>query len=76
MNEERRKELAMRTIYVKGFPKEATLDEILKYFRQFDDVENIIMRKYLDRQSKKRIFKGSVFATFKTKEQVFDLIFN
>ncbi|XP_045458874.1 la protein homolog [Melitaea cinxia] len=69
MNEERRKELAMRTIYVKGFPKEATLDEILKYFRQFDDVENIIMRKYLDRQSKKRIFKGSVFATFKTKEQ-------
>lgn len=69
MNEERRKEIATRTIYVKGFPKEASLDEILKYFRQFDDVENIIMRRYLDRQSKKRVFKGSVFATFKTKEQ-------
>lgn len=76
MNEERRKEIGARTIYVKGFPKEASLDEILKYFRQFDDVENIIMRRYLDRQSKKRVFKGSVFATFKTKEQVFDLIFN
>ncbi|XP_050362195.1 la protein homolog [Nymphalis io] len=69
MNEERRKELTSRTIYAKGFPKDASLDDILKYFKQFEEVENIIMRKYQDRQTKKRIFKGSVFATFKTKEQ-------
>lgn len=69
MNEERRKELADRTIYAKGFPKDSLLDDLLKYFSQFEDVENVIMRKYDDRASKKRLFKGSVFATFKTKEQ-------
>ncbi|CAH0726291.1 unnamed protein product, partial [Brenthis ino] len=69
MNEERRKELAARTIYAKGFPKDSNLDDLLKYFKQFDEVENIIMRRYQDRQTKKRLFKGSVFATFKTKEQ-------
>ena len=70
MNEERRKELSSRTIYAKGFPKDSVLDDLLKFFKQFEEVENIIMRRYLDRQSKNRVFKGSVFATFKTKEQV------
>ncbi|XP_041976086.1 la protein homolog [Aricia agestis] len=69
MNEERRKELLARTIYAKGFPKDISLDELMKFFKQYDEVENIVMRKYQDRQTKKRIFKGSVFATFKTKEQ-------
>ncbi|PZC80276.1 hypothetical protein B5X24_HaOG214975 [Helicoverpa armigera] len=69
MNEERRKELSNRTIYAKGFPKDSTLDELLKHFRQFETVENIIMRKYQDRSSKKRLFKGSIFVTFKTREQ-------
>ena len=70
MNEERRKELSSRTIYAKGFPKDSsTLDDILKFFKQFEEVENVIMRKYTDRASKKKLFKGSVFATFKTKEQ-------
>lgn len=70
MNEERRKELSSRTIYAKGFPKDSTLDDILKFFKQFDEVETIIMRKYSDRASKKKLFKGSVFATFKAREQV------
>ncbi|XP_068621098.1 la protein homolog [Battus philenor] len=69
MNEERRKEMVARTIYAKGFPKDSTLDDLLKFFKQFDEVENVIMRKYQDRQTKSRHFKGSVFATFKTKEQ-------
>ncbi|XP_034841098.1 la protein homolog [Maniola hyperantus] len=69
MNEERRKELTARTVYAKGFPKDTNLDDILKFFKQFEEVENVIMRRYQDRQTKKRIFKGSVFATFKTKEQ-------
>ncbi|CAG9567509.1 unnamed protein product [Danaus chrysippus] len=69
MNEERRKELVSRTIYAKGFGKDTSLDDILKYFKQFEEVENIIMRKYQDRKTKERIFKGSVFATFKTKDQ-------
>ncbi|XP_038206813.1 la protein homolog [Zerene cesonia] len=69
MNEERRKELTARTIYAKGFPKDSTLDDILQFFKQYDLVENVIMRRYQDKQSKKKLFKGSVFATFKTKEQ-------
>lgn len=74
MNEERRKDLTSRTIYAKGFPKDAVLDEILEFFKQFEEVENIIMRRYQDRQSKKKLFKGSVFATFKTKDQVGHLV--
>lgn len=69
MNEERRKELTNRTIYAKGFPKESTLDDLLKHFKQYDHVENIIMRKYQERSTKKRMFKGSAFITFKTREQ-------
>ncbi|KAJ8729678.1 hypothetical protein PYW08_001259 [Mythimna loreyi] len=69
MNEERRKELSNRTIYAKGFPKDATLDDLLKHFKKYDQVENIIMRKFQERSSKKRMFKGSVFITFKTREQ-------
>ncbi|CAH0749240.1 unnamed protein product [Diatraea saccharalis] len=69
MNEDRRKELMARTIYAKGFPKDASLDDLLKYFKQYEEVENIIMRRYVDKSTKKRMFKGSVFATFKTKEQ-------
>ncbi|XP_047987033.1 la protein homolog isoform X2 [Leguminivora glycinivorella] len=69
MNEERRKEVQGRTVYAKGFPKDAALDAILTYFKQFEEVENVIMRRYQDNKTKKRLFKGSVFATFKTKEQ-------
>ncbi|CAH0700850.1 unnamed protein product [Spodoptera exigua] len=69
MNEERRKELSSRTVYAKGFPKESTLDDLLKHFRQYEQVENIIMRKYQERSSKKRLFKGSIFLTFKTRAQ-------
>ncbi|XP_063617925.1 la protein homolog [Cydia splendana] len=69
MNEERRKEVQGRTVYAKGFPKDALLDDVLKYFKQFEEVENVIMRRYQDNKTKKRLFKGSVFATFKTKEQ-------
>ncbi|XP_047507192.1 la protein homolog [Pieris napi] len=74
MNEERRKELTARTVYAKGFPKDALLDDILKFLKQFEEVENVIMRKYQDRQTKNKIFKGSIFVTFKTKEHATKLI--
>ncbi|XP_049871488.1 la protein homolog [Pectinophora gossypiella] len=69
MNEERRKELLSRTIYAKGFAKDAQLDDLLKFFNEQGEVENLIMRRYLDRATKNRLFKGSVFVTFKTKEE-------
>ncbi|KAL4709992.1 hypothetical protein ACJJTC_015970 [Scirpophaga incertulas] len=74
MNEERRKEYMSRSVYVKGFPLTATLDDLLKYFNDFEGVEHIFMRKYIDKQSKTRKFKGSVFVQFKTREQAEKLI--
>ncbi|GBP32171.1 La protein homolog [Eumeta japonica] len=69
MNEDRRKELTSRTVYAKGFPRDSTLDDLLLYFKEHGEIENVIMRRYLDKNTKKRLFKGSVFATFKNKEQ-------
>lgn len=69
MNEERRKALMSRTVYAKGFPLDAKLDSILDFFKDYEFVENVIMRTYLDKLNKKYCFKGSVFATFATEEQ-------
>uniref|UniRef100_UPI00398EB093 lupus La protein isoform X2 n=1 Tax=Pristiophorus japonicus TaxID=55135 RepID=UPI00398EB093 len=48
-----------RSVYVKGFPTSATLDEIKDWFDENGHVENIQMRRTLQRQ-----FKGSVFVVF------------
>lgn len=70
-NEETRKEIYSRTVYVKGFAPEAgtEMSELLEFFEPFEKVTNIVMRKYHDKATKKYLFKGSVFATFATKEQ-------
>lgn len=70
-NEETRKEIYARTVYVKGFaPEDGTeMSELLAFFEPYDKVTNIVMRKYHDKATKKYLFKGSVFVTFATKEQ-------
>lgn len=69
-NEERRKELMTRTLYLKGFPvQDTTLDKLLDFFAQHSTVENVQMRSYKDKATNKFVFKGSVFATFPTKEK-------
>ncbi|XP_046999533.1 la protein homolog [Schistocerca americana] len=69
-NEERRKELMTRTLYLKGFPvQDTTLDKLLDFFAQHSTVENVQMRTYKDKATNKFVFKGSVFATFPTKEK-------
>ncbi|XP_055593092.1 la protein homolog [Uranotaenia lowii] len=70
-NEETRKEIYSRTVYVKGFPpQEATqINELIEFFEPFEKVTNVVMRKYHDKATKKYLFKGSVFVTFATKEQ-------
>lgn len=70
-NEETRKEIYARTVYVKGFaPEEGTqMSELLEFFEPYDKITNIVMRKYHDKATKKYLFKGSVFVTFATKEQ-------
>lgn len=43
------------------------MDELLKFMSQQGSIENIIMRKTI--AGSPRLFKGSIFATFKTKEE-------
>ncbi|XP_055931736.1 lupus La protein homolog isoform X2 [Argiope bruennichi] len=53
-----------RTLYVKGFRKNITLDELLEFFKEHK-VENIFMRRY---PGNNRGFKGSCFVMFETVE--------
>ncbi|KAL1124203.1 hypothetical protein AAG570_001973 [Ranatra chinensis] len=69
MNEERRKELMCRTVYIKGFPKDSQLSELLDFFAQKWKYENIVMRNYQDKKTKTWNFKGSVFLVFPTVEE-------
>ncbi|KAK2576576.1 hypothetical protein KPH14_005246 [Odynerus spinipes] len=67
-DEEYRKAQEAKTVYVKGFPQNDT--NILKlkaFFKQYEPYENIVMRKYLDKE-KVLHFKGSIFVQFKTLE--------
>uniref|UniRef100_A0A182M090 Lupus La protein n=1 Tax=Anopheles culicifacies TaxID=139723 RepID=A0A182M090_9DIPT len=70
MNEERRQELFARTVYVKGFAPQdgTTMNELVEFFQPYEKVTNILMRKYLDKPTKKYLFKGSLFVTFADKE--------
>lgn len=68
-NEEHRKEVMTRTCYVKGFPLDVDMNALIDFFKDFDKVVNIVMRKFHDKGTKEYKFKGSVFVTFATKEQ-------
>ncbi|XP_062546580.1 la protein homolog [Armigeres subalbatus] len=70
-NEETRKEIFGRTVYVKGFaPEDGTqMSELLEFFEPYEKIVNIVMRKYHDKAMKKYLFKGSVFVTFANKDQ-------
>ncbi|VDN59981.1 unnamed protein product [Dracunculus medinensis] len=51
----------IRTAYVKGFSESTTLDELLRFFNQFGEVANVVMRR---EKNETHTFKGSVFCTF------------
>uniref|UniRef100_A0A8D8CIE4 La protein homolog n=1 Tax=Culex pipiens TaxID=7175 RepID=A0A8D8CIE4_CULPI len=76
LNEEKRKEIYARTVYVKGFaPEDGTqMNELLEFFEPYEKVSNIVMRKYHDKATKKYLFKGSVFVTFANKEQAAEFL--
>uniref|UniRef100_A0A2M4BPY4 Putative rna-binding protein la n=1 Tax=Anopheles marajoara TaxID=58244 RepID=A0A2M4BPY4_9DIPT len=71
LDEETRKEIYTRTVYVKGFAPQdgTTMNELVEFFQPYDKVVNIVMRKYHDKPTKKYLFKGSVFVTFANTEQ-------
>ncbi|KAI2663224.1 hypothetical protein H4Q32_011704 [Labeo rohita] len=56
-NEEYRDAVKHKSIYMKGFPLETTLDEIKEWFADKGTVENVYMRK-----GPQKTFKGSIFA--------------
>lgn len=68
-NEETRKEVISRTAYVKGFPVELEMAELIEYFKAYPKVSHVVIRKYLDKPTKTYKSKGSVFATFSTRDQ-------
>lgn len=63
------KDLSKLSVYCKGFEKEkTTLDNLLDFFGQFDHVINVFMRTWVDKHTKGKKFKGSVFVSFKDRE--------
>jgi lupus La protein len=54
------------TVYVKGFPETLSLDELISYFEGHGKVLQVFMRRF---PSTKK-FKGSVFVTFDSNEEV------
>jgi len=61
---EYKEDLTSRTIYAKGFEQNTKLDDLLAFFEGYGGIENVFMR----RDFYKNIFKGSVFTTFRSKE--------
>ncbi|KAK6728310.1 hypothetical protein RB195_005756 [Necator americanus] len=53
------------TVYMKGFEQNTSLDDIMTFAKKYGQVENVLMR----RTKPDRIFKGSVFITYKTREE-------
>uniref|UniRef100_A0A8C6Q528 Small RNA binding exonuclease protection factor La n=1 Tax=Nothobranchius furzeri TaxID=105023 RepID=A0A8C6Q528_NOTFU len=63
LTDEYKDALKHRSVYIKGFPLDTTLDEIQEWLSGKGNMENIQMRRNLQRQ-----FKGSVFICFDTEE--------
>lgn len=60
------KEIVQRSIYCSGFPRTATVDELLAFAETFGD--NVITKTTFMRFSSKE-FKGSLYFTFSTKDE-------
>ncbi|XP_077997232.1 lupus La protein homolog [Glandiceps talaboti] len=59
-----RADIKSRSVYCKGFPNDASLDDIQEFLDKHGKVSTIQMRKTLDTKE----FKGSVFTTFDSVE--------
>ncbi|XP_038606967.1 lupus La protein [Tachyglossus aculeatus] len=63
VTDEYKNDVKNRSIYVKGFPTDATLDDIKEWLEGKGQVQNIQMRRTLHKS-----FKGSIFAVFDSVE--------
>jgi len=55
-----------RTIYVKGWPLQTTLEDVEKFFAPYGTVLSVRFRRY---DNKNKVFKGSLFVEFATEEE-------
>jgi len=63
-DEKLKQDLKLKTVHLKGFPKETTtLDEMIEFCTQYGEVESVQMRRFPD-----KTFKGCCFAIFKDVE--------
>uniref|UniRef100_A0A8C4YB25 Small RNA binding exonuclease protection factor La n=1 Tax=Gopherus evgoodei TaxID=1825980 RepID=A0A8C4YB25_9SAUR len=63
VNDQYKNAIKNRSVYIKGFPTDATLDDIKEWLEGKGSVENIQMRRTLS-----KTFKGSIFAVFDSVE--------
>ncbi|XP_053327761.1 lupus La protein [Spea bombifrons] len=61
--EEYKNLIKKRTVYIKGFPVDTTLDDIKEWLESNSSIESIQMRRTLE-----RAFKGSIFIVFDSEE--------
>nr|XP_006636663.2 PREDICTED: lupus La protein isoform X1 [Lepisosteus oculatus] len=62
-NDEYKDAVKHRSVYIKGFPTDSSLDDVKEWLEGKGNIENIQMRKNAQKQ-----FKGSVFIVFDTDE--------
>ncbi|XP_019731888.1 lupus La protein isoform X2 [Hippocampus comes] len=63
LNDEYKDAVKHKSVYMKGFPLGTSLDEIQEWLNGKGNIENIQMRRDMERQ-----FKGSIFICFDTDE--------
>jgi len=58
-----RRDLQMRSVYVKGFPQTATIEEITEFLEGYGKIDGVQLRRF-NNKHQGSMFKGSLFATF------------
>ncbi|RNA41342.1 lupus La [Brachionus plicatilis] len=58
--------IKQNTVYAKGFDSQMTLDDLFSFFEEHGKILHIFMRRFPATKE----FKGSVFVTFETNEQM------
>lgn len=59
------KELNLRTLHLKGFPKDSNLDDIMAFCVKFGKVQSVQMRRNFKAKNE---FKGCIMVTYLEKE--------
>lgn len=67
-NEKYRRDLKMRTVYVKGFPQTETIENITEFLEDYGIVEGVHLRRFNNPHTGS-VFKGSLFVTFSKLEE-------